>query len=541
MLTEMEDTPNSALEHSTNDLHRKHLFTPYRTLGLVTNHVPCILRIHQRHSSHLLITAVGKVFHVYRLNTLQVLIVSDTHPDEIQALAANSRLVFVAAGSSVYVYRRLFHLQQTLSSHKGLVKQLLPYGDDHVISIDESNTLRVWDISSASVYLSLDFNTQTFHITQFIHPATYVNKLLLASRQGTMQLWNIKSNKMLHEFFSDEAQASSITALAQSTVVDVIAVGYNNGRIRLHNLRYDETLVSFTQDFNGPITSIAFRLDNIPHMATGSSTGHICIWNLDTCHLISQVREAHKQCPVAALHYIPGEPMLISSGSDNALHEWIFDMPDGQSCRLYRERCGHWKSPRCVRFHDNEIVLSAGNDGRLRTFHVILDNLSRCFGRTTRYRWEAALKEKNDDDDQVDEDESLEQPLPIIDLKCEIMKENDWDGIIAIHENRRRISGWNYLRATRSKHKFEHERFGTKVYHQVEVVATSCDISPCGNFCAIGYSTGHIDMFNMQSGIYRGSFGEFQQFFNNHNFYRSLHYLKTVARSSIQRKMPTNV
>lgn len=484
---------------------QQHLFSAYRTLGLVTNHVPCILRVHQRHSSHLLLTAIGKVFHAYRLNTLQVLLVSDAHPDDIQALAANSRLVFVAAGSSIYVYRRIFHLHQTLSDHKGDVQHLLPFGDEHLISVDQSNTLRVWDIQSASVYFSLEFDSKAFHITCLLHPATYVNKLLLASRQGTMQLWNIKSNKLLHEFFSNDAQSTSITVLSQSTVADVVAIGYNNGQIRLHNLRYDETLVTFTQDFNGPITSIAFRLDNIPHMVTGSSAGHICVWNLDTCHLISQVREAHKQCAVAALHYVPGEPLLISSGSDNALREWIFDMPDGQSCRLYRERCGHWKSPRCVRFHDNEIVLSAGNDGRLRTFHTILDNLSRCFGRTTRYKWETAL---DDNDDEHEKDESTEQPLPIVDLRCEVIKENDWDGILAVHEGRRRVSGWNYIRATRSKHRFEHERFATKVYHQTEVVATCCDISPCGNFGIIGYSTGHIDMYNMQSGLYRGSFGK---------------------------------
>ncbi|CAM2719555.1 unnamed protein product [Rotaria socialis] len=490
---------------SATSKDQQHLFSSYRALGLVTNHVPCILRIHQRHSSHLLLTAIGKVFHAHRLNTLQILLVSDAHPEDIQVLASNSRLVFAAAGSTIYVYRRVFHLHQTLTDHKGDIKHLLPFGDEHLVSVDESNTLRVWDIQSGSVYLSLEFNTQNFHITSLLHPATYVNKLLVTSRQGTMQLWNIKANKLLHEFFTNDTKSNSITTIAQSTVVDVVAIGYNDGQIRLHNLRYDETLVTFTQDFNGPITSIAFRLDNIPHMATGSSTGHICIWNLDTCHLISQMRQAHKECAIASLHFIPGEPLLISNGSDNALREWIFDMPDGQSCRLYRERCGHSKSPRCVRFHDNDIILSAGNDGRLRTFHTILDNLSRCFGRTTRYKWELELNESEDDNN---ENESTEQPLPIVDLRCEVIKENDWDGIVAVHENRRRISAWNYIRATRSQHRFEHERFATKVYHNVDVVATCCDISPCGNFCVIGYSTGHIDMYNMQSGIYRGSFDD---------------------------------
>jgi hypothetical protein len=131
--------------------------------------------------------------------------------------------------------------------------------------------------------------------------------------------------------------------------------------------------------------------------------------------------------------------------------------------------------------------------------------------------------ELNENEDENDDNETTEQPLPIVDLRCEVIKENDWDGIIAIHEKRRRVSGWNFIRATRSQHRFEHERFATKVYHNIEVLATCCDISPCGNFCVIGYSTGHIDMYNMQSGLYRGSFGKnyfmifFLTFIYDHN------------------------
>ena len=33
------------------------------------------------------------------------------------------------------------------------------------------------------------------------------------------------------------------------------------------------------------------------------------------------------------------------------------------------------------------------------------------------------------------------------------------------------------------------------------------EISPCGNFGILGYSSGHVDIYNMQSGLYRGSIG----------------------------------
>lgn len=42
----------------------------------------------------------------------------------------------------------------------------------------------------------------------------------------------------------------------------------------------------------------------------------------------------------------------------------------------------------------------------------------------------------------------------------------------------------------------------------VEVCATTLCLSHCGNFVVVGYSSGHIDRFNMQSGLWRDSYGD---------------------------------
>lgn len=55
-------------------------------------------------------------------------------------------------------------------------------------------------------------------------------------------------------------------------------------------------------------------------------------------------------------------------------------------------------------------------------------------------------------------------------------------------------------------HKLVHDRF--KQWSLSHAVAVCMDVSPCGNFCVLGYSSGHIDVYNMQSGIYRGSYGK---------------------------------
>lgn len=46
----------------------------------------------------------------------------------------------------------------------------------------------------------MEFNAANFYITCLMHPSTYLNKILLCSRQGQMQLWNIKT-KYVYIFF----------------------------------------------------------------------------------------------------------------------------------------------------------------------------------------------------------------------------------------------------------------------------------------------------------------------------------------------------
>ena len=42
-------------------------------------------------------------------------------------------------------------------------------------------------------YLSTQFDMETFAITTCMHPSTYLNKMLFGSKQGKLQLWNIRT------------------------------------------------------------------------------------------------------------------------------------------------------------------------------------------------------------------------------------------------------------------------------------------------------------------------------------------------------------
>jgi hypothetical protein len=62
------------------------------------------------------------------------------------------------------------------------------------------------------VYLEMSFDNSCFHVTAVMHPNTYLNKILVGSKQGSLQLWNIKQDKMLYVF---EGWNSQVTCLQQ--------------------------------------------------------------------------------------------------------------------------------------------------------------------------------------------------------------------------------------------------------------------------------------------------------------------------------------
>ncbi|KXJ18320.1 WD repeat-containing protein 36 [Exaiptasia diaphana] len=116
----------------------------------------------------------------------------------------------------------------------------------------------------------MNFNPDTFAVSCLVHPSTYLNKILLCSKQGSMQLWNIKTNKMIYTF---QGWSDPITAVEQAPAIDVVGVGLQSGKIIIHNLKFDETVMFFQQDW-GPVTSIAFR-------TVYNMSGHV-VWELQS-------------------------------------------------------------------------------------------------------------------------------------------------------------------------------------------------------------------------------------------------------------------
>ncbi|GJQ84496.1 hypothetical protein Trydic_g15689 [Trypoxylus dichotomus] len=472
------------------------IFLPCRGLGYVSNQIPLQVRYIKSRKENLITTCIGKSFHTYGISHFGLLSVSGLHPSDITCMASDTFHVYTACNNGIYAWRRGTELKHTYRRHKKPIRHMLPFGP-HLISIDEGGTLKVWNIKEESLFLELTFSNKVFQITAVLHPATYINKILLGSEQGSMQIWNINTSKLIYTFKGWE---SGISVLEQAPALDVVAVGLDSGKIILHNLKYDETVMEFYQDW-GLVTSISFRTDGFPIMATGSASGHIVFWNLEERRVETQLLAAH-DAAVTGMVCLPNEPLVITSSPDNTLKLWIFDLSDG-GARLLRKREGHSSSPSFIRYHgaNGHNILSCAGDSTLRIFNTQTEMFNKSLGKASYNR--KASKRRG---------RTAEDPLlmpPIVEFTSETTREKEWDNIAAIHLGLPMVTTWSYDKLKMGDLKLLPERLYKKNNtSNVEVAATCLRLTHCGNFVIIGYSSGHVDRFNMQSGLWRCEYGD---------------------------------
>jgi len=477
----------AAAPHEEEETYGSQIFAPYRALGMVVDGLPVAIQHHAGES--FIAASIGKSFHVYNVSKLKLVFVGPRLEKSISCIAMWKRMV-IAADTRI----RLFHrgkLLTTLKGHVGTVRALLVLGD-YLVSTGDDRTVRVWDLRSceeAAAFSLPDDLTPTV----LMHPPTYVNKILVGTEEGVVQLWNIRTRKLIYSFPSFGA---SVTCMEASTALDVAAIGLADGKVVVHNLKYDKTLMRFQHNEGGAVTALSFRSDTAtnrsvtPTVVSGSEAGEVAIWNLQEQRLQVLMPNFH-QGAVSSLHFMPGEPILISSGPDNSLKTWIFDKMDG-SARLLRSRSAHFRPPRMARFYKSaQQMLTVGEDRSMRAFFTFQDRRNCELSQGHIEKRSKQLKVSG---------ESL-RLTQCVGFAASHVRERDWNNIVSCHRNDPHAYLWSFEKkalATKSSLRLlTSDPCGSAV--------TAVEMSTCGNFAIVGTERGWLERFNVQSGMKRGS------------------------------------
>ncbi|KAL6603057.1 hypothetical protein ACP70R_043418 [Stipagrostis hirtigluma subsp. patula] len=475
------------------------IFEPFRAIGYITaGGVPFSV---QRLGTETFVTvSVGKAFHVYNCAKLNLVLAGPQLPKKIRALASYKDYTFAAYGSDIAVFKRTDQVV-TWSRHEEKVNRLYLFGE-YILSADITGNIFIWTFRGAEPNsepvgsISLG---EKFTPTCIMHPDTYLNKVIIGSEEGPLQLWNISTKKKIYEF---KGWNSSVRCCVSSPALDVVAVGCSDGTVHVHNIRYDQELMSFNHQIRGAVTALSFRTDGQPLLASGGSSGVISIWNLEKQRLHSVIRDAHDGS-IVSLHFFANEPILMSSATDNSIKMWIFDNNEGDA-RLLRFRSGHSAPPRCIRFYGNgKCILSAGQDRAFRLFSVVQDQQSRELSQ--RHVSKRAKKLR------VKEEEVKLKPVitfdcgtllvlaGLVDAFVTEIRARDWCNVVTCHMDTPQAYVWRLQNFVIGEHILTPSS-GT------QTPIKACVISACGNFTFLGTEGGWIEKFNLQSGISRGSY-----------------------------------
>ena len=67
---------------------------------------------------------------------------------------------------------------------------------------------------------------EEFEPSCMAHPDTYLNKVVVGSTAGHLQLWNFVSGKLLYSF---SIAACAVRCIAPSPALDVVGIGLSDG------------------------------------------------------------------------------------------------------------------------------------------------------------------------------------------------------------------------------------------------------------------------------------------------------------------------
>lgn len=550
----------------------KYPFRPYVALGLVSDGTTtgCAPKSHQQGLTYFLTTPVdgARTLHLYDLD-LQLKRVSRALPPhwfpdcprpQFSHLAAHHQLTFATVSNEIVVFNSLNPVF-VWKSHASEITVMTVVAD-LLVTVDREGTLVTWqlptspkDLPSEQGEVVSETNLPPgFVTTSLVHPAAYVNKVLLGAQDGRCLLLNLRTSRIIHMF---GPFPSPITLLEPSPVVDVVAVGTEAGSVYLHNFRSDKRVVSFhhepestqrnSSNNDAPrgnaIVAMSFRTDGVETLVTADASGDMFVWDLNEKIVCCETRRVHSDGVIFA-DFVPGQPFLVTAGAaDNSVKVHVFD-ESKEDIRLLRYRQGHHLPPTVVRFcgEDGLNMVSAGMDRELRLVCAVHEAKNRPFsqgfvdkrGRTAKKNVRKRMKAEVGDNTA-----ELKRLLPSVTamaLSNAREKDGSFANLVTVHVGRKQAYCWRIengafhgrelvppegpnqyrLAFQRSSNQLERPRKKRKTgeqkkYLNLVSVASCVSITPCGNFAIVGYLNGNIHSFNLQSGLHQGVYTHLDQ------------------------------
>jgi U3 small nucleolar RNA-associated protein 21 len=545
------------------------LLTCVQTIGLVSSTPVPFTSIPLGKNSFQITTSVGKCLQTYDLKRglNLVFLTRPQTPEDVTATIAWKDRVFAAWGGhaqsgaqGLWVFKRgkkVAALDMPTDLHEP-VKQIIIFGTWIVAAC--LTRIEVWRSASYEHYTTLystaarkGGNEITGGITNM---PTYLNKIFAGRKDGSVEIWNVSSGKSIYTLLPPTINCGSVTTLHPTPALSLLAIAYSEGPLNIHDVRTDKSVINLNASEH-TTTSISFRTDDLGAgeagrkpgvMATaGPDTGDVTLWDLNGGgRVMGILRGAHNPPSsnkeiagggLSKVEFLPGQPVILTSGLDNSLKSWIFDeTPYSPIPRILHSRSGHAAPVTKLQFLPSDAdgadkggkwLLSAGKDRSLWGWSLRRDGQSTELSQgniRTKAKKLGILANPSLSNEPSTSLEDLKAP----EITCIAMSLNrdggmganagsgsiwqkgthaqkqptdatlsgvtGWESVVTGHRDDKFARTWFWGRKKAGRWAFE-TGDGANV--------SSVAVSPCGTFAVVGSELGGVDMFNLQSGQHR--------------------------------------
>ncbi len=389
---------------------------------------------------------------------------------------------------------------------------------------------------------------------------TYLNKIFVGKQDGSLDIWNVSTGKLIYTILPRSASSGAVTALEPTPALSVLAIARTDGSITIQDIHTDRAVLYLNTKASNPstISSISFRTDGLGAgddgskagiMATaGTGGGDVTFWDLNNGGRITGVLRGAHNPPSSAhgsdsvginrIEFLSGQAVMLTSGLDNALKSWIFDANSlSPTPRILHSRCGHAAPVTRVDFvpsnsdgadTGSKWLMSAGRDQSLWGWSLRRDGQSTELsqGSVQKKAKRLGLLGKGLENEKSTSLEDLKAP-EITTMACSLNRDGGmgassgggtvwtnitskkgpadaseshatgWESVVTGHRGDKYARTWFWGRKKAGRWAFE-------TGDATEV--TSVAITSCGTFALVGSAGGSVCSFNLQSGFQRQKF-----------------------------------
>ncbi|KAI9721000.1 MAG: hypothetical protein M1812_002479 [Candelaria pacifica] len=550
------------------------IFAPFRTIGLVSPTKVPFTAVPLGKTTFQVTTSVGRSLQTYDLRRgLNLVFLSRPQtPELITATSAWKDRVFAAWGGTgtgtlagVWVFKR-GKMVGDLESPGGSpepVKQILIFGS--WIAACCSTRIEVWKSATYEHYTTLTSIAPRKDPSGCVLTGvmcsmpTFLNKVFAARQDGSVEIWNIGTGQLVYTILPISSGVGSVLALRPTPALSLLAIAYSNGQLVIHDVRTDRTIIELNaRSGREPISTISFRTDGLGAgedgrrpgvMATASlSNGDVTFWDLNEGgRVMGVLRGAHNPPSrvqgavgggVSKVEFLPGQPVLVTTGLDNSLKSWIFDeTPFSAVPRILHGRSGHAAPITQLQFlpstadgadSEGKWLLSAARDRSLWGWSLRRDGQSTELSQGNVRKKARKMGILSSSSEATESRTSLDElkAAEITCMACSLNRDGGvgaagsskiwtnasgqkggsgtsasgitgWESVVTGHKGDQVARTWFWGRKKAGRWAFKTGDDGD---------VTSVAITPCGTFALIGSSNGGIDLFNLQSGLHRQRF-----------------------------------